>query len=1056
MKTSVSKSTVSESAAAIGNKAAEQPQFSCQDIFNVSSDMICVIGFDGYLKMVNPSFRRTLLWGEKDLLRTKLLNFIHPLDREKVEKNLDKIHGKNKTITFSVRFKKKNGEFLNLEWVLNADFKKESIYGIARDLSSVEQTKNELFYEKALLEETNRVAQVGGWELDIKSNRLFWTSLTREIHEVDEDYKVELETAIDFYPEGEDRDRITKLVDNAIQLNLPYDTELQIITPSGKRKWVRAKGRPKFVDGKCEKLIGTFEDISKEKHDRKVLEQLHNHLEAIMEASTETVIIATDLIGNVIYFNSGAERLLGYTAKEVVGRIKPLVFHDKEELIEKAQALSKEYGVEVNPDMDCYTFKARKGLTDSQEYVFISRFGDRATVEVSITPIKNKKAEITGYLTIGVDVTAKNERDKQILDSETRHRLFFENSQVVMYTHDLEGNFISMNSQGAYLLGYEVEELISKNIQDIIPLKTKEEFPKYLKEIRETGKSKGLMEIMDKTGHLKTWMFNNVLTESSDGSEYVIGNVMDLTDRIELEKDLFNAKKAAEYNAQMKDQFLANMSHEIRTPMNAITGFGKLLGKTRNLDSIQRDYVNSINLASSNLLNLINDILDFSKIESGQITIENVRFSLKDQINNVRKILTNEARKKGLLLKCMLDFGLPDMVVGDPTRLNQILVNLMNNAIKFTEEGTVKLEVYMLEETDSVYNIQFEIEDTGIGISKEKIEIIFDRFTQANTNTTRKYGGTGLGLSISKSLVNLQGGEMTVTSEEGKGSKFTFTIPFEKVLEEDFEVKEDYIEEIFEKQDVKVLLVEDNFLNQKLALKVLEIQGFDAKMCENGRKAVELLQHECFDIILMDLQMPEMDGYTAAEYIRKELKLDTPIMAMTAHSIVGEKDKCLSMGMDDYITKPFEPEHLFEKINKLVRRKRNENRTGLTSEKEIEKTEVKEEVRNYVDLSYLKSTCEGDADFEKEMIELSLKNIPQDLALILEGIKETNYRQMKETAHKLKSSFLAIGINHEGILDKLEYDGIEDYRTLESLYFQLENIFEGSRKELENILISNY
>ncbi len=396
------------------------------------------------------------------------------------------------------------------------------------------------------------------------------------------------------------------------------------------------------------------------------------------------------------------------------------------------------------------------------------------------------------------------------------------------------------------------------------------------------------------------------------------------------------------------------------------------------------------------------------------------------------------------------------MVVGDPTRLNQILVNLMNNAIKFTEEGTVKLEVYMLEETDSVYNIQFEIEDTGIWISKEKMEIIFDRFTQANTNTTRKYGGTGLGLSISKSLVNLQGGEMTVTSEEGKGSKFTFTIPFEKVLEEDFEVKEDYIEEIFEKQDVKVLLVEDNFLNQKLALKVLEIQGFDAKMCENGRKAVELLQHESFDIILMDLQMPEMDGYTAAEYIRKELKLDTPIMAMTAHSIVGEKDKCLSMGMDDYITKPFEPEHLFEKINKLVRRKRNENRTDLTSEKKIEKTEVKEEVRNYVDLSYLKSTCEGDADFEKEMIELSLKNIPQDLALILEGIKETNYRLMKETAHKLKSSFLAIGINHEGILDKLEYDGIEDYRTLESLYFQLENIFEGSRKELENILISNY
>jgi CheY-like chemotaxis protein len=399
--------------------------------------------------------------------------------------------------------------------------------------------------------------------------------------------------------------------------------------------------------------------------------------------------------------------------------------------------------------------------------------------------------------------------------------------------------------------------------------------------------------------------------------------VMDITDRIELENDLHEAKKIAEKNAKMKDLFLSNMSHEIRTPMNAITGFGRLLASTK-LDNEQAEYTNSINIASTNLLNIINDILDFSKIESGQIVMEHIKFSLKEQIQNVRKILTFNAQIKNLEFKYYFDEKLPDMVMGDPTRLNQVMVNLLNNAIKFTEEGFVELRVEVVKKLENKTEVKFEINDSGIGIAPDKLEVIFDRFTQANTNTTRKYGGTGLGLSISKSLAELLGGELIVASEEGKGSTFSFNLLFENPMEaEESEIK--LVEPETGLYDTKILLVEDNLLNQKLALRVLQKRGFLADLAENGAEAVEILKTKTYDLILMDLQMPEMDGYQATTYIRNEMKLQTPIIAMTAHSIVGEKAKCLDIGMNDYLPKPFDPNLLHSKILEYTKKDNNDN-----------------------------------------------------------------------------------------------------------------------------------
>ena len=1020
-----------------------------RSIFNNSSDLIAVIGFDGLIKSVNPAFRRTLLWGEKELLSQAVWNLIHPQDLPEVEKGIKKLSNQKKTFSFKARFRNKKADYLWLEWHIKVDFAGRLVYATGRDLTTIEKAKSELQLAKTMLEETNRVALIGGWELNTLTNEISWTSITREIHEVGDEFEVSLENAILFYREGENRRVIEHLVHNAIHFNRPYDVELEIITAKNTRKWIRTKGQPVLEGRKCVRLIGTVQDIDKEKKNQFHLERINTHLQAIMEASTEAAIIALDITGTIMYFNSGAEMLLGYAANEIVGKKTPVFFHEQKDLEGKAERLSTEYSEQVNPDIECLIYKARRGDTDTQEYTYICRDNSRVEVETSITPIRNNHNVVIGFVLIGLDVSEKKERERQLIDSENRFRIFFENSHVVLYTHDLNGNFLSMNPRGTNLLGYSQEEIINRNILDIVPLESQKSLPEYLQELSEKGFSKGLMQIVDKNHNRVTWMYHNILAQDTDGTRYVIGNVVDITDRVELENSLKLAKQTAEQNARMKEMFLANMSHEIRTPMNAITGFGRLLGESGDLTQEQKEYVNAINIASSNLLNLINDILDFSKIESGQIRLENIPFSLKAQINYVWKILAPNAQQKGLQFKCLIDHGMPDSVLGDPTRLSQVLVNLINNAIKFTEKGYIRLFVQLVSQENNRYFIEFEVEDTGIGIPAEKTAAIFDRFTQANTNTTRKYGGTGLGLSISKSLIELQGGNIRVESQEGSGSRFIFQLPFELAGEEigTHENETDHEEEVRSKNNI--LLVEDNVLNQQLAKKVLELRGYQVDLAENGLMAIERLKIRNYDLILMDLQMPEMDGYQTSQHIRNEMKLSTPIMAMTAHSLVGEKEKCLKVGMNDYITKPFDPKMLFSKIKEHTENSPEDIPEALVPEKQTDESEV-------LDLSYLRMLTDNNKEFEKEILETSLKTIPHDLGLLHESINLLDYSRVRAIAHKLKSSFMTIGMDAREILQRLEFENITDFETLESLFYALQNKYSRTRKAVEMELSTNY
>lgn len=888
-----------------------------ETLFKLSDDLICMAGADGYFKKINPAFEQTFGWTNEELCQRRIIEFVNSEDVAATQACLRKLSEGVQTINLNNRFRTADGSYRLLQWVVTRDPDSNYLYAIARDITEQHRIEQELVETKNMLETTNRIARMGGWKVNLETNEISFSDITREIHEIGPDYVPTIEKSILFSKEGESRNAIEKLIDHTIHTGEAFDTEIQIITATGTTKWVRAMGKAEFKNGKPCMVYGTIQDIDKEKQTRLELDKVYTELKAILDADSGVSIITSDIYGNIKTFNKGAELMLGYKAGEMIGIHKASIFHDRTEIEKYANQVTEELNIQLRIPDEALVAKARLGTTDTNEWTYITKDGSRITVELSLTPLTDKEKQITGFVGIAKDITAKKIWERQIMLSEERHRGFFEHSQGLMCTHDLKGRFLTVNPAGAELLGYSAEEYLQKTLFDLVPAEYEHIVRAYLRQIKEIGYFKGLMKVQHRDGSIKTWMYNNILSELIDGEKYVIGNAVDMTERILMEKELIKAKVQAEQNAYAKDMFLANMSHEIRTPMNAIVGFANLLKDTP-LNEEQAEYLSYINTSTENLLGIINDILDISKIESGHIVIEEVPFSVKDITKTVKSLLKGKATEKGIELDCNIDNNIPDSLLGDPTRLNQILLNLTNNAIKFTNAGSVKITVEQMSSTDTESTVLFKITDTGIGIPKDKLELIFDRFTQANSDTTRKYGGTGLGLSISKSLVELQNGELWVESVPDEGSTFVFTITYKKIKEEVDKNKNGNNTELVSDKKIHILLVEDNVLNQKLALRVLEKFGFTTDLAQNGRIAVEKVSSNRYDMILMDLQMPEMDGYQATTFIRNELKNQTPIMAMTAHSLVGEKDKCIEIGMNEYITKPFNQRELFEKIMSFV------------------------------------------------------------------------------------------------------------------------------------------
>jgi PAS domain S-box-containing protein len=409
--------------------------------------------------------------------------------------------------------------------------------------------------------------------------------------------------------------------------------------------------------------------------------------------------------------------------------------------------------------------------------------------------------------------------------------------------------------------------------------------------------------------HFFTRKYHNKNAEGEvTGSAYIS---RDITERILNEKGLEISRQEAEHARLTQEQFMANISHEIRTPMNGIMGMADLLSETPLLPE-QRDYLETIKQSSTNLMALINDILDFSKIEAGMLQLEHIPFKVSGVIEQCFDFLKVKAIQKNIYLNCDIDHKVPACLLGDPLRLYQIVSNLLSNAIKFTAEGGITVTVSAKAYRAPAVTLIIKVFDTGIGIPQDRINYIFESFAQTSLDISRKFGGTGLGLTIVKQLVELQGGSISVQSEEGKGSCFAIDLPFETSLPERWSPEESVKFSMLRGKEV--LVVEDNLINQKVISTTLKNAGIITTVVDNGFSALDLLKNQKFQVIIMDIQMPEIDGRETTLKIRNDLKLKLPIIAMTASVSADERDRCLSAGMDEYISKPFIKENLFEKI----------------------------------------------------------------------------------------------------------------------------------------------
>ena len=477
--------------------------------------------------------------------------------------------------------------------------------------------------------------------------------------------------------------------------------------------------------------------------------------------------------------------------------------------------------------------------------------------------------------------------------------------------------------------------------------------------------------------------------------------------------------------SMIKENFMANMSHEIRTPMNAILGFTNLL-RTKNRDQELTEFVESIRKSAESLLTVVNDILDLSKIEAGMMRIESAPFSVRGLVHSIQNMFTEKINEKGLQFLATIEDSIPDSVSGDATRLTQILVNMIGNAVKFTAAGTIRVVVTNEGLTGSQILLGFAIHDTGIGIAKEKLSGIFERFQQAEDSTTRKYGGSGLGLSIVKDLVLLQKGEIKVESEPGKGTSFRFTIPYELAAGQ-LAVSQPPEETGFfysGSQNIRILIVEDNQINQKLLEHLFKEWKLSFDIANNGIEALEKLKSGNYDLVLMDIQMPGMDGYTAAHEIRLRLKLDIPIIAMTAHAFAGEREKCLGYGMNEYIAKPISETEL----NRLI-----QQFTGIQEGRPGSKKDKKNGTTGnyqFINLEYMQEISQGDKGYERMVTQQFIDTIPLDIEALESALKNRDVDSLRRIAHNMKTNASVMGLSEKlhSFLDEVECAAFDEPR----------------------------
>ena len=762
-------------------------------------------------------------------------------------------------------------------------------------------------------------------------------------------------------------------------------------------------------DGHVVNVIGVSCDITERQQAEEDLRSSEARFQAFMNNSPTTAYVKDDA-GRFVYVNKAFLHVTGHTEQECLGKTT-------------SELLPGELGEKLHAE--ALEALENDGLTGSLNRVPTATGDPIEWLAFHFTFQDTQKRHFIG--SVGLDVTEQKRAEKQ--SSDTQQKLEETLSQLNATLESTADGLLVVDTQGEVLCAngtfyqmWQIPEEMTRNRDDakqlavvLDQLSDPDAFLTKVMYLNKRSEDISFDVLTFKDGRIYERYSRPLLIQGVYAGR--VWSFRDITQQEQIRQDLIRAKNEALASTEAKSEFLANMSHEIRTPMNGILGMTDLMLSTALLPQ-QKHYVRTIKNSADGLLAVINDILDFSKIEAGKMTMESVPFSIAEVLREVKDLLGPRAEEKNLSLFCSLPLNFPQSLCGDPARLRQILTNLVGNALKFTERGQVVLEAHVLRETPTHAEIRLSVRDTGIGISKDRQAAIFDSFTQADGSITRRYGGTGLGLAICLRLTDLMAGRIGLESEPGRGSEFWLTVTLEKttaVLEKPrtaFEAAET------EPLNLCVLLAEDNAINQEVACGFLEMWGCTADIAENGRQACLAVREKTYDLVLMDVQMPEMDGRQATAEIRGRERgtgRHLPIIAMTAHNMQGDREQCLACGMDDYVSKPVDPEELFAALKRWgqpapvgANVPAAKALPALAPPPAIGAALTSEKLP-VLDVERLHRSCAGKATLERRIMAETLRLTPAILERLSAAASAENAERSRFEAHTLKGSSRTLG-----------------------------------------------
>jgi len=1124
-------------------------------LFDNISDGMCILNEKGDVLHHNPAFSKILGYDDDDWESIRIPDIVHPNQYNKSRTQYSKLKKEGSYAAYETQIISKDKSEVWIQVNSTAIFDEDGVFigsnDVIRDVTERKKAEIELFQTQKMLEETSRVAKVGGWEIDLLEQKMVWSEVTKQIYEVPIDYIPNWETAINFYEEGESRDFIEGIYDKAIKQGESYDVQVKLVTAENHKIWTRLIGFPEFRDGKCIRIYGTVQDITKsieaEKERAQLMKEIQESEEryrSFISNSHEGVArlelnqpldITIDFETQVDYLydnlffsecNDSWAKRYGYEKSEnLVAKKMNEVWAEGEGKDIVQTFVRGGYLLDSQPSKEVMRDGSIKYFVGFAQAVIINNLLYRVWVtQIDVTEQKRLEDELERA---NEEEFAKLYHQQKIYSNQVEEKSkelnrFFELSSDMICIVNAEGVVQHLNPALVRTLGYKEEEILNQPMHKFL---NSDDEDKTLAVIGQASENDGLISVVNRYntknggsrwfswhaiedpdtglrygvarditeerksnkeiedlkntldqiaiiiiidnkrnivsvndkfceasgysredvvgGHYnflrssyhsreywlklrrtisegKIWR-GEMKTEKKDGSffwtdTYIVpfydemGNILqfiviqsDITARKKLEKDLRQAEEIALNSAKIKEDFLANISHEIRTPMNAVLGFSRLLLQT-DMGKQQSDYAQAIYGSAENLLVVVNDVLDFSKIESGKFELEKIEFNLLKNINDTLNILSTSIKAKNLELVLDLAENLPQYIIGAPNRIAQILINLLGNALKFTKTGHIKLSVKLKEDN----LLLIEVADTGIGIPKEKLEIIFESFTQAENYTTRVYGGTGLGLSICQKLVSLMGGEIFVDSKMGEGSTFSFTVPFEVAVapkKQELEQRKPLAQ--ISINGANILVADDNILNQELMTIYLSLLDCNYDLVSNGQEALDLAMKNKYDLILMDIQMPIMDGLAATALIREQDQ-STPMIAMTAHVLKKEKQKCFEIGMNDYLGKPFKKEELYEMIIRHISHEVDLVELAPKSKGEDNSDEISVELS----ISQLSEEVGGDEDLVKHMLLVFKDEVNNFFETLKKAMAEHDIDKIGVVAHKIKPNFELLQLHY--------------------------------------------